>query len=302
MRPLYGLLLIIGLVGAGELGLRAAGTLDFPLYDANNRIGYIPKPSQHGSFLWVNGWEFNALSMGAPEFAPTSSVDNLLVGDSIVYGGNHYKKKERLAPQLSSALGEKVWPISAGSWSLLNELAWINDHSDAVAQIDRVIFLLNGGDFDSPSSWACEITHPRRYPSSALISVFRKYVWNWKPCGGVLPEFKVPEGSWEVELRKALNAPALSKKPIAFFLYPSKSELMAGNDELSKLDLKGQALSEIVGDAEKIIFNVGLDSSWNSNLYRDGVHPTPEGNVVLANIISKHLNAHANLKKISDSH
>jgi hypothetical protein len=284
-------LFILALIGVVELALRGAGTIDFPLYDANNHIGYIPKPSQHGSFLRVNDWEFNSLSMGAPAFSPTTSVDNLLIGDSIVFGGNPYRSTDRLGPQLSAELHETVWPISAGSWGLLNELTWLHDHPDAVTQIDRIIFLLNGGDFDSPSSWACEATHPRQYPPSAILSLFRKYVWNWKPCGGVLPEFKVPHGNWETELHQILRTPALSNKPVAFFLYPDKKQTLIGNEELSKLDLQGEKLSKIVGDVRKTIFTIGRDPEWSSRLYRDGIHPTPEGNHVLANIISRHIDA-----------
>ena len=71
-----------------EITLRSLGLTDFPLYDTDNVIGYIPKPSQSGAFLGKNYWRFNSLSMkNDEEFNQIKSLDTLLVGDSIVYGG-----------------------------------------------------------------------------------------------------------------------------------------------------------------------------------------------------------------------
>jgi hypothetical protein len=102
-----------------EIALRMAGTLDFPLFEAGPPYGYIPKHSQSGAFLHKNDWVFNERSMGTsrPFEASGDAVDTLLIGDSIVSGGNPYRQGQRLGPQLEERIGGRVWPISASSWS-----------------------------------------------------------------------------------------------------------------------------------------------------------------------------------------
>jgi hypothetical protein len=103
-RLRYWLLLALAALPVAEGGVRAFGLVDFPLYEANAQIGYIPAANQEGSFLNKNAWQFNALHMGAPAFAPNPARDVLLVGDSLVYGGNAYRQSERLGPTLQAQL------------------------------------------------------------------------------------------------------------------------------------------------------------------------------------------------------
>jgi hypothetical protein len=63
------------LAGTAELATRTSGLSDFPIYDVDNRLGYIPKPDQAGRFLNKNSWFFNGKSMPtgkawAPELCP----------------------------------------------------------------------------------------------------------------------------------------------------------------------------------------------------------------------------------------
>ncbi len=60
-----------------------------------------------------------------------------------------------------------LWPISAGSWALRNELAYLRVNPDVVTQIDALVFVFNSGDFAEASSWKCELTHPRTKPNLA---------------------------------------------------------------------------------------------------------------------------------------
>jgi len=99
-----------------EVGVRAFGLTDFPLYDADNRQGYIPKADQHGSFMNKNKWQFNHEHMGSGPFLPSAATDSLLVGDSIVLGGNPYSMHERLGPRLQAQVGGAS--VAHFSWQL----------------------------------------------------------------------------------------------------------------------------------------------------------------------------------------
>lgn len=291
-KILTGVVLGLALI---EIGIRISGIIDFPLYDADNHIGYIPKPNQSGSFLRTHDWQFNSLSMGATEFRPTDKdTDTLLIGDSIVLGGNPYKQGDRLGPQLQLIHGGNVWPISAGSWALRNELVYLNLHPKVVAAVDELIFVLNSGDFAEASSWACEETHPRSYPIYATTYVVKKYIYNWNSCGAIPSEFKVTKGDWRVELRRFLQSEHVMKKKVSFFLYPDKEEI--SNDKLMHQRLELHSIELAAVGANKI-YSVGRDPRWNSDLYRDGIHPTERGTKALALIIDSPLDRDASSNK-----
>jgi hypothetical protein len=234
-----------------------------------------------------NPWRFNALSMGAREFAPTpNAVDLLLVGDSVVLGGNPYREEDRLGPQLERQLKTPVWPISAGSWALRNELTYLRHHPDVVRQVDAIVFVLNNGDFNQASSWACDLTHPVKRPGSAAVYLFRKYVHG--SCPPTAPDMKVPEGDWKQDLREFLASPGAQGKPVIFFLYPDHREAANGSLRASQLEVHGP---ELQAQGVRQVVSVGRDPRWKDAFYRDEIHPDVEGTRVLAAIISESLNS-----------
>ncbi|GGH51939.1 hypothetical protein GVY41_07950 [Frigidibacter albus] len=264
-----------------------AGFIDFPLYDADNRTGYIPAANQSGSFLNSRDYAVNAEHMGtADPFIPGPGLDILLVGDSIVWGGNPYREPERLAPQLRAATGAQVWPISAGSWSLVNELNYLEDHPEVVAGSDRIVFVLNSGDFSSPSSWRDELYHPRGRPVSALYYYAQKYLL--KPQAPPTPaELVVPA---EDPFAKLATFLATCSCEADFWLYPTKAELEDSTGAPAVVDM-GVDLTTRAGAAPERVHLVQDISGWDPDLYKDTIHPTPAGFGVLAQGIAATLPA-----------
>lgn len=269
------------IVGGGETAVRIAGLVDFPLYEANNRIGYILKPNQSGSFMNSHDWAFNEISMGtARRFAPSEKTDVLLIGDSLVLGGNPYRQEDRLGPQLETVSGDVIWPISAGSWGIQNELEYLTEHPEVVASVDRIVFLVNSGDFDKPSSWALETTHPTHPPFSALWYLIEKNVI--KPKSDVRPEMLVQVKEPYAEFQRFASN---YSKPIDMWLYPDKPELA----DPALLD---QHFSPIISKLQSMnLSNVTLHyvkdiEGWKPEFYRDGIHPSPEGTKALAKAIA----------------
>ena len=282
MKLLKYLILILAIL---EIATRITLISDFPLYDANNKIGYIPKANQNGRFLWTHDWQFNEYHMGADAFKPTNNEDILLIGDSIVYGGNPLKGPERLGQNLQKKLNLAVWPISAGSWGMRNELIYLKSNLEVVKNVDTIIFVWNSGDFDKASSWSCEATHPTHEPISAFLYAFQKYVYNWDKCNGeIKPEFLVPDGDWHKKLKAFMDSPEMKNKKVKAFLYPYVNEEKDMNLLRKKLD---KHINEIHQAGISNIISVGHDSRWNTTYYRDDVHPNAKGNEVLAAIIYK---------------
>lgn len=220
--------------------------------------------------------------MGATEFQPGSKTNVLLLGDSLVLGGNPYREDERLGPRLQATLpqGTRVWPISAGSWALRNELAWLRANPDVVEKMDTLVFVVNSGDFAEASSWSCELTHPTHKPSSALFYLFEKYVYAFSPCDGTVPPaLQVPPGNLPQELQTFL-AGKIPK--VLFVSYADKAEQA---DVAQREGKQAVQLAMLRGAGAKSLLNVAEDARWSSVYYRDGIHPTPDGYQVLASII-----------------
>ena len=278
--------IVLGALGfvASELVLRVMGVVDFPLYDANSTVGYIPAANQAGSFLNKNDFEFNEFHMGSGPFQPSDKTDILLIGDSLVYGGNKYASAERLGSQLQKTVegnnaSFSIWPISAGSWTLRNELAYINNNPAVTANIDWFVFVLNSGDFEGISSWRCEYTHPRKKPFSALWYVFNKYVYAIQPCGEFTPQLMPPSGELSDEVIQFVQQ---FGNRVTFVFYPDIVEMVDSSLEKTQFS-----------SGEEILLNAGVngivrisdDVRWNRDLYWDGIHPSPLGVQVLSQII-----------------
>jgi len=275
------------LLAAGEITVRTMGFGDFPLYEANNVIGYIPKASQQGAFMNTNDWVFNSLHMGTGEFKPGPGRDVLLVGDSLVYGGNPYRQAEKIGPSLARQMpaGTQVWPIGAGSWAIHNELTWLMAHPEVVRQVEDVVFVLNSGDLeDTGSSWRCESNHPTQRPTSVLWYQIKKH-FSLDECHGTpAPAVTVPDRPWRSTLKTWMASPEAQGKRIHFVLYPGKDEWMnGGKPVLPKMvaKLQEQGITQIL--------DVGSDPRWKLEFFKDGIHATPQGNEVLAEIIAKWL-------------
>jgi hypothetical protein len=281
------LLALIAFLMFCEIGFRASGVADVPLYDANSDIGYIPRASQRGVFLHAIEWAFNSKSMGASEFVPTAAVDNLLLGDSIVFSGNQYRD-DRLGPRLSAVLDEPVWPIAAGSWALRNELIYLKLHPEVVEGSDRLIFVLNSGDFGEASSWSCDEQNPRARPLFVSLYLLRKYTYWHSSCGTIPPSLKVAAGNWKAELAAILSGLRIREKKVLVVLYPNRFQSRDPKVLESELEIHGPELIAAGLDRSEI-YSLARDSRWNPSYYNDDIHPTSDGIKVLANLIGAQL-------------
>lgn len=288
-------MLALGCVTAlllAEGTIHISGVLDYPLYEADNEIGYILAPNQAGAFLRTNDWVYNEHSMGTGPFKPDPSRFNvLLVGDSLVMGGNRLAQAERIGPQLEKRSGWQVWPIGASSWAMQNELTYLRQHPEILEQVDAVAFLSNSEDFGEPSSWAFESRNPRSHPLSGLAYMTRKYLMK-EEQPPVQPELKVQKRDWHADLTAFAQG---FDKPIFLFAYPTVQELHDKQLMADQLDAVITGIKDRAGsDIE--VFKVADSEQWKPDLYRDDIHPTGQGNAVLANIVYQNLCSQATKK------
>ncbi|MCL4065356.1 hypothetical protein M3484_02035 [Pseudomonas sp. GX19020] len=279
---------IVALAVASEIGARYAGVIDFPLYEANNRVGYLPLPNQSGSFMGKIDFYTNDLSMGVARVFENTETDILLIGDNLVRGGNAYKQADKLGPQLQFALdaygaGTKVWPNSAGSWTIVNEANWLEDHPAVVSAAETMIFVLNSEDFGQPASWRNPFTHPRERPISALAYFAKKYILppQAPPIEADLTAPSKPAGE---ALAAALAACSCRAE---IWLHPMKSEMRIHPDQTA-LEINFAKIEDLLPEGADV-HRIREIPGWKQNLYRDQIHPNSEGMKIFGSEIAKRL-------------
>ena len=269
--------------GMVEAGARLCGLVDFPLYAADARYGYAERPNQHGRFLDRNAWAFNDRGLGvAARFAPRAD-GVLLVGDSVVCGGNPLRQEDKLGPELERLIHRPVWPLAAGGWALDNELQALKARPELLTAPTLVV-VTNSGDFGALNPWPGELTAPTRRPLLASAYLLRKYLL--KPRDVVdSPISPTATATWKADLAWLL---AHYHGRLVWVIYPTANEIGPHPPAFTPL------LAALNGRAT--IVDVGHSPLWSRALYRDGfIHPSPRGDAVLASIIANALGslAHA---------
>lgn len=278
-----------------ELFLRYEGFGSFPVYDLDQDMKYIPSASQHGSFLNYNTWFFNNRHMGNKEdWVPNRHPSVLLIGNSIVLGGNPYEHEEKLGPLLEEALGKPytVWSIAAGGWSELNEIAYLEKNSDVLQNSDVVVLEYMTGGLSYTAPWPGYYIFPDHKPLILTSYMLGKYViplilgiHSVNDSGALPPMGEIDE----VNLRRftsLVSTIAKSHKLVIFF-YPSRAELLQKENGWAKAIAP---IREMCQAQRLTCIDLALEKTWTQDSYKDdGIHPTVAANKILAAILAASL-------------
>jgi hypothetical protein len=302
----YCILLVLFVVLPLELGPRIIGLVSFPIYELDQDYKYIVKPNQRGAFLNYNDWVINDARMPiASEFTSNQHPNVLLIGNSIVFGGNPYKQSEKLTPLLQQILGDKlrIWPIAAGGWTQENEMAYLKKYPAPLNSADYVVWEYMSGGLSGPTPWAGEYTSPTQKPVVASWYVFWRYVYPWlmstisvharpDPHAVELPVNGPADRSNAEAFREFLEGIARhsNHKTRGFiWLFPSRSELMTTHAGMEWLPER-RTIEDIARESGLRITDLSKAAEWTETLYKpDGIHPTPEGNHVLAKFLAQEI-------------
>jgi hypothetical protein len=276
-----------------EIGIRASGMVDFPIYDHNDSIGYIVRPNQSGRFLDKNGWAFNDLSMPIAEsWNPKARPNLLLIGNSIIMGGNPYDQKDKVTPLLQAKLGDNVsvWPVAIGGWTIVNEAAYLEQHPDVAKSANYFIWEYMQGELNQLATWHSDYVFPSHKPLWATGYVLRRYV---------LPKFIHFGNASELPPTGALDTANLARferqidvlcKAVGkdtsgtLFLYPTKAQLEKEREGKEWLPERA-AILQVAEKHRLRVVDLAVHPEWKETLYREGTHPTVEGNQVITKCI-----------------
>jgi hypothetical protein len=293
-RPklIIGGFVILTLLMGLETYLRWAGFGSYPIYFLDSELKYIPASNQNGIFLNRNSWFFNDRHMGnSDNWTPDKHPDVLLLGNSIVLGGNPFDHNEKLGPLLQNALGDKysVWSAAAGGWTNINEMAYLDQNKDVVQNADIVVMEYMAGGLSIAAPWPGYYVFPDHRPLLLSSYILGKYglpsLKSRIPINesGALPPVGEIDQTQLERFTNLLTAFVKTSKVVIFF-YPTKSEL-------ANITAWKKAIEPILHVCKLLpltCVDIAGEQSWSAGMYRgdDGVHPTVEGNRHLARIIA----------------
>lgn len=284
---------IVLLIVLAEAGLRMGGAIDFATYDADSKIGYVPKPNQSGSFLNSRDWALNDRAFAArqdwSERSP-SKKDMLVVGDSVVWGGNPLSEKERLGPSLQKQLGPswQVWPASAGGWSIVNELEFMRRNIDVYRSADLVVWVINSGDMQPLATFDSDLAHPRARPHSALVHYLDKYALSRLKTSNTAENPAIEDGARiEPSVLDAFSSFVRNERSgdTLIVIYPDLDDLTVQAADFRRY---AAAFADLCQNKVHCV-DVSTQGSWGKTMYRDGIHPSGAGNGALAAIIGNEI-------------
>jgi hypothetical protein len=101
--------------------------------------------------------------------------DFLLIGNSIVLGGNPINHDDKLGPLLEKELGagSTVWSVAAGGWTNVNEMVYLDRNPDVLQNADCRIYGRRPCRSKSVAGLLC-FSGPQAWLLTSYI--FRKYV------------------------------------------------------------------------------------------------------------------------------
>lgn len=291
---------VLALLITAELGLRIAGVTDFPTYDVDDGIGYVPSPGQSGAFLRTHDWVFNEHSMGtARPWSPDARVDVLLIGNSIVMGGNPYRQQDKLGPLIERRLGTNfaIWPIAAGGWTNVNQSVYMQRHPEVRAGADLFVWEFMSGGVSDLSRWRGEYVFPQRKPLLATWYALRRYVlpkvmhFNMDELPPTGESRSAMTQQFEAQLAQLATKTGAST-PGILFIYPAKAEYEMATQHREWLSER-PLLTALAAKYKLAVADLSANPAWNKTMYRDDVHPTEQGNVVIADMLSTAILAHS---------
>jgi lysophospholipase L1-like esterase len=283
---------VFGLVSS-EWYLYSAGYGSYPIYDVDHEIKYIPAANQHGRFLNRNAWYFNDRHMGnKANWDPAKHPDVLLVGNSIVLGGNPFNHDDKLGPLLEKDLGggATVWSAAAGGWSNVNEMVYLDRNADVLQNADAVIIEYMEGGLSAPNPWPGYYVFPDRKGLSLTSYAIGKYVV--RPLlgrvttdFGSLPATGATDPAQLLRFKTLVSTIAKDHK-LVIFMYPMLKNLRNKPGWLAAI----APIQEICRDFALTCIDVAQEPNWTEGAYSaDGVHPTVSGNKTLASILANAL-------------
>lgn len=291
---------VTGLAIVAEIGLRiTTGLGNPPLYVADEEIGYLLAPNQKLR-RFGNSFQTNQYSMRSQEI--TAKLEDrrriLLLGDSVVNGSWWTDGAETLSSLLANQLNDdavEVLNASANSWGPRNELAYLERYG--LFDADALVLIINTDDLfaTEPTSLAVgkSYSYPDRPPALAIVELYQLFVAPPKS----IPELEQLKQAKDDRLSKNLAAireiKAIADAANTEFILVLTPLLREFQEGSTPEELEARNRLQELAKAEQIEYidflKAWADFPQPEFLYRDRIHPSPQGNSKIVEAIAEPL-------------
>ena len=292
---------VTGVAIVAEIGLRiTTGLGNPPLYIADEEIGYLLAPNQKLR-RFGNAIQTNQYSMRSQEVEAKQEERRriLLVGDSVVNGSWWTDQTETLSSLLANQLKEsdavEVLNASANSWGPRNELAYLKRYG--LFDADALVLIINTDDLfaTEPTSLVVGNSsgYPDRTPVLALVELYQLFIAPPKS----IPQLEQLQQAKEDRLSKNLAAikkiKATADARDTQFVLALTPLLREFEENSTDRELEARNRLQKLATAEQIVYldflEIWADFPQPEFLYRDRIHPSPQGNSKIVEAIAEQL-------------
>jgi hypothetical protein len=267
-----------------ELLIRLLGITSFALFAKDDRCHYRMKAAQRGRFLNRYQWSYDERGMRTKNHVSTLSGAVILLGDSVVDGGNYLTQSDTLAERLQGAIGKTVYPIACNGWSIGNELAALTS-MPSWQDADKLIVVLNTGDFNYTNEGSSPWSFPSRLPLWLLPwlicrQLYRRYP-AWWPPERPAPTAEAVRRLRDQNLTRFKDVVEQFRGTVSILRFPLKGEDPAKETYFETL--------AAVAKSKVSLIDIIDSPLWTDDCYRDNIHPNSTGVDVLSRCIQEKL-------------
>ena len=286
-----------GILITSELILRFVfGFCNAPLYIADPDFEYVYAPNQH-RYRFRNVVKTNAFSMRSEAIKATDTTVVLLVGDSVVNGGNLSDHDDLASTVLEKKLSQhyaqtvRVLNITAGSWGPDNVFAFLKKKGFFGA--DLVCLVASSHDaYDNMTHQpivGSNVNYPEKQYKIAIYELFDRYWWmvgaNAQNLMGPTTQYAPQDGvivklgtTFNVGFQQLADTTRAMHIPFVVYLHPEISEIKARRYDKQGKEIIAFAKKNHVPLVEELALNPDL------TMYReyDTVHYNERGQAFMA--------------------
>jgi GDSL-like Lipase/Acylhydrolase family len=296
------------LVCAGLAGLEAVCRslgLHTPVLYERTSYGFRPAPNQD-ILRFGNHIFYDALGLRSPPVAANPAPGTLRIlflGDSVTNGGTVTDQADTLPYRLQeimNAAGQEAEVLSASSpgWAVGNEAGWLNHFGTLGAKY--LVLTLNSYDLFQPAAPASTVGLHPSFPSSApwlgIQELLARYVIPKLLGGQPAPDPGAEASAGGEHLSGAilgdlrwilLRAQHQNTEPILVFVSTTGARSM---QDAATMEAKRKVTQLVSQLRVPMIETSGpMHEAGGAALFRDGLHPNPRGNEVIAKIVGEYL-------------
>lgn len=269
---------VVSILGL-ELTIRALGIHDFPLFARDPASVYRMASSQRGRFRRRYSWCYNKFGMRHAEEPRDLAEAVVILGDSVVDGGNHLDQRQTLAALVSMEIHEKVYPVACHGWAVMNELGALTA-LPGWQHIKHLVWFINTGDLDTVGEGESELSFPTKRPIWLLFWLARRHIyrrnprwWPWRRAemnSAPRPDIRVKAIDRIRDVAEQIYG------SITIVCYPTR-------DEKNCTD---QFFRDIGSLRKNIkILSASDISEWSAECYIDNIHPNAHGVELLSKFV-----------------